>query len=424
MIRDTSHQDTVISSNGRAQKLRKWLLLVGVSCIVVAFIAYPRIQKWQSTSLSVPLAKLRLATVERSDLIRDVSVQGKIVAAVKPMLFSPTAGRVTLRVRAGDAVDEGDLIAEVHSPELTSLYKQELSTLNSLSSEVERQRIQTRTERLELQQQLDMAEVGLTAAKREMRRADIAYANKVISLQDHEQAADDLHRAELEAKHRKDEGLLRYERLDLELKIRTHDLARQELAVEDLRRQVNELSIVSPVTGVVGNLEVNEKDAVSQYQALLSVVDLSAYEVEVDVPENFADDLSLGIEVEIQKSGDHYSGVISSISPEVENGQVKCRVRFADKKPRALRQNQRITARILLETHRDILTLVKGNFLQASGGKIAYVVEDGVAIRRDIHTGASSVSRVEIVAGLTLGDTVVISGASFFDDQDQILLID
>lgn len=301
LIKDTSEQDRVISQHHIPWYKKPIRLIVVGAAIVLVVVAYPNVQKMRGTQLSVAADKVRLTTVIRSNLVRDVAVQGKIIAAVKPMLFSPAAGRVSLMVRAGDSVSQGDLIARIDSPGLMSLHQQELSTLQSLSSEVDRQEIQTRTERLELRQQLDMAEVALTAANREMRRAVIAFDKNVISLQDHEKATDDLYKAELEFRHRKDENVLRFERLDLELKIRSHELNRQQFLVDDLYRKVGELSIVSPVTGVVGNLEVNEKDAVTIYQPILSVVDLSAYEVEIDVPESFADDLSLGLDVEIQK---------------------------------------------------------------------------------------------------------------------------
>ena len=116
-------------------------------------------------------------------------------------------------------------------------------------------------------------------------------------MQDFEKAADDLNRAELEHQHLKDANILRIERLNLELEMLNHDFSRQQFLVNELLRKIDELAIASPVTGVVGNVEVNEMDFVSQYQVLLSVVDLSVYEVEVEVPESHADDLALCREI-------------------------------------------------------------------------------------------------------------------------------
>jgi HlyD family secretion protein len=359
----------------------------------------------------------------RADLIRDVTAQGKIIASVKPVLYSPAAGRVSLKVRAGDTVEEGSLVAQVFSPELVSQHQQENSQLESLRSEVKRQEIQTRTEQLALQQNLDLAEVTSVAARREKRRADTAYEKGIISVQDYEKAADDLNRAELEHQHLKDANILRIERLDLELEMLNHDFSRQQFLVNELLRKVEELAITSPVTGVVGNIEVNEMDFVSQYQVLLSVVDLSFYEVEVEVPESHADDLALGIDAEIKLGTETFAGSLTAISPEVQDGKVNCQVRFNGQSPASLRQNQRASVRILLETKSQILTVNRGNFMQATAGRFAYLVNDGVATKTAIEVGSTSVSKLEITGGLEEGDVIVISGAGYFDDQDQVLLV-
>jgi HlyD family secretion protein len=424
VIRDTSDQDITIMPNGGRKIIRPWMCVLIVVIIASVTYTYPRVEKWQGTSLSVAAEKLRFGKVKRADLVRDVSVQGRVVAAIKPMMFSPASGRVSLLVRAGDAVKKGQAVAKIDSPDLTSQLKQEISTLASFRSEVEREALETRSSRLALKQKLDLSKVTLTAAKREMRRAQIAFDKNVISLQDHEKAIDDLHRAELEYENQTQENQLGSEKLDLELKIRNFGLSRQQLSVDDLTRKVSELSIMSPVTGVVGNLEVNEKDAVGQYQPLMTVVDLSAYEVEVDVPEGFANDLSLGIDVAIELGGVNSLGSLASISPEIANGQVKCRVRFLEAKQAGLRQNQRVSARILLETKSDVLLVSRGNFLQIGGGKIAYVLEDDIASKRSIQTGVSSVGQIEILGGLEAGETIVLSGAAFFEGQDQILIIE
>ena len=423
MIRDTSDQDINIAPPRRDWHKNPWLWGAIIGIVVLVYLAYPSIQKLQGAALTVPLEKVRFGTVQRADLIRDVSAQGKIVAAVKPVLYSPSSGRVSLKVRAGDTVRKGSLIAQIFSPELVNQHQQENSKLESLRAEVNRQEIQTRTEQLALQQNLDLAEVTRVAASREMRRADSAFEKGIVSVQDYEKAVDDLHRAELEHQHLKDANILRIERLDLELEIRNHDLSRQQFLVNDLLRKIQELAIASPVTGVVGNVEVNEMDFVSQYQVLLSVVDLSVYEVEVEVPESHADDLALGIDAEIKLGNETFAGSLTSISPEVQDGKVNCQIRFMGESPASLRQNQRASVRILLETKFQVLTVNRGNFMQATAGRFAYLVNDSVATRTAIEVGSTSVSKVEITGGLEEGDVIVISGVGYFDDQNQVLLV-
>ena len=86
-----------------------------------------------------------------------------------------------------------------------------------------------------------------------------------------------------------------------------------------------------------------------------------------------------------------------------------------------LRQNQRLTTRILMEEKKDVLTLQRGQFLDSGGSRIAYVLdEDNVAHRRSIEIGARSLAAVEIVNGLSEGEVVVISSIDQFRSADSV----
>ena len=58
------------------------------------------------------------------------------------------------------------------------------------------------------------------------------------------------------------------------------------------------------------------------------------------------------------------------------------------------------------------------------GGRFAYVIEDGVAVRRPIRLGTASVTHVEVLEGLAAGETVVIAGTDTFDDAERVQLND
>jgi HlyD family secretion protein len=350
-------------------------------------------------------------------------VQGQIVAAVRPVLFSPEDGRVTTMVRSGDRVLPGDLLAEVESPELLSQHKQEQATLQKLQTELSRQQIETRMANLEARESLVISEMDLTAAKRELRRAKLAHNDNAISLQDYEKSIDDEQRAKALLEHKKEESVLKTEQLKLELDILNHALTRQQLLVKELDRKVAALKITSPVDGVVGNLEVEQKSIVARYQPLLTVVDMSAYEVEARVPEGYADDLAPGMLAQIDFSSSKYEGELSAISPQVENGQVRCRIRFKGGKPDGLRQNQRVTARILIDSREDVLMVARGPFMQSGSRGYVYVVQDDVAIKTPFQAGMTSVGRVEVLSGLTEGAEIVISSSDVFDDHNRVALL-
>ena len=400
------------------------MLATGVLVLILlAGMAVPSLQRWAGSSIAVPRDRLRLAVVERDDLVRDVSVQGRVVAAISPSLFAPAVGTITLLVEAGATVREGQSLATLDSPELQNQLQQEQSILDRLSVELDRQSIETKQKALDNLKNIDLTRVTLVAAERERRRAESGYKIEAISEIDFEKTKDDLETARLAHEHAVADAKLDDERLAFELKTRELQVGRQSLLVQDLFRQVDELDMRSPVNGIVGNLMVNQKAAVTRNQVVMSVVDLSAFEIEAQVPESYADDLGLGMDAEVLVGNQKYPASLVSVSPEIIQNQVTTRVRFSDGMPAGLRQNQRLTTRILMEEKNDVLTLQRGQFLDSGGSRIAYVLDDNdVAHRRSIEVGARSLAAVEIVDGLDEGDIVVISSIDQFRSADSVLV--
>lgn len=423
-ISDTSAQDVVLEGkSGTRQRLIIGLGLLAIA--VAAWLVIPSLQRWAGSSISVPKDRLRIAVVERTDLVRDVSVQGRVVAAVSPSVFAPGDGTITLLVEAGASVSKGQSLAQLDSPELQNQLQQEQSTLDRLGVELDRQRIESKQKALDNRKNIDLTRVTLVAAERERRRAEAGYKIEAISEIDFEKTNDDLETAKLAHEHAVADAQLDNERLEFELKTRELQLSRQSLLVKNLMRRVDDLDMRSPVSGIVGNLLVDQKAAVSRNQVVMSVVDLSAFEVEAQVPESYADDLGIGMDAEVLVGNQRYPAVLVSVSPEIIQNQVTTRIRFAGGMPSGLRQNQRLTTRILMEQKNAVLTLQRGQFLDSGGSRVAYVLdENNVAHRRSIEVGARSLAAVEIVKGLVEGELVVISSIDPFKSADSVLVTD
>ncbi|HKJ16655.1 MAG TPA: HlyD family efflux transporter periplasmic adaptor subunit [Xanthomonadales bacterium] len=423
-IADTSQQDVVIE---KGPNRTRWLVIAGmaVALVLVSFWAVPAVQRWAGSSVTVPLDRLRIATVELGDLVRDVSVQGRVVAAVSPTLFAPAEGTITLQVEAGSEVSEGQVLAILDSPELQNRLQREQATLDSLRVELDRQRIEARQKVLDNQKNIDLAKVALIAAERERRRAESAYEIEAISEIDYEKTKDELENGRLAHEHAVADAKLDEERLSFELQTRELELNRQQILFNDMQRQVDDLNMRSPVNGIVGNLLVDQKAKVASNQAVMAVVDLTAFEVEAQVPESYADDLGLGMAAEVLVGNQPYSATLVSVSPEIIQNQVTTRIRFSGEMPPGLRQNQRLTTRVLMEEKQQVLTLPRGQFLDSGGGRVAYVLgEDGIAKRRSIEIGARSLSAVEVANGLNAGESVVISSIDAFRGADTVLVTD
>ncbi|MBR7799753.1 efflux RND transporter periplasmic adaptor subunit [Undibacterium fentianense] len=420
MIRDTSGQDAVIAQVPvwRRKKLILGCLVAGA--FLIACVALVR--AYAGNSKSIHSARIKIAQVTRGTLVRDVAVNGRMVAAISPTLFSTASSTVTLKVKAGDMVKKGDVVAELESPDLSNLLKREQAIYDQLEAEVSRQRILARKQKLIAQRDADQAEIERITAARTFERYEIAGPTGVISKIDYAKAQDALKTAEIRAKHAAAATQLEGEDVDLSLKTKVAQLEQQRLVRDDAKRKVEELRLKAPVDGMVGTLSVANRSVVAANTALMTLVDLSQLEVELEIPETYVADLGLGMAAEITINGITARGKLSALSPEVVKNQVLARVRFDGAQPVGLRQSQRVSARLLIEEKTNVLMLSRGPFVESEGGRFVYVVENNVAIRRSFKLGATSISAVEIVDGLKLGEKVVVAGTDQFENAERITL--
>jgi HlyD family secretion protein len=421
MIRNTSAMDTPVE---RAPRRLPWALVAAgvVALALLVALAAPVVRRWAATTTSVERARLRLATVSRGDLVYDVAVQGRVVAASRPTLFSPSAGIVSVKVREGEKVSKGAVLAVVDSPEIESRLRQESASLDALRSDLSRLRLSTRQKNLENRQAAELAAVRVEAAQRAVRRADELSSAGLISATDHEATRDALSVATIELAQAKQKVDLETDALEFETRDAQLRLQRQELVVAEVRRQVEELTIRAPFAGLVATVPVEDRDAVVRGQAVVGVVDLSDLEVEVNIPESYADDVSPGVEAEVLVDNERRSGTLIRVAPEVRGGQVEGRVAFTGGTPPGLRQNQRLSTRLVLARQTGVLKVPRGPFLEAGGARWVYVVKDGLARRRNVRVGAVSVTEVEILGGVDAGEEIVLSDLSQLQGAETVRL--
>jgi HlyD family secretion protein len=418
MIRDTSHQDAVLTAPPAA-RLKRRALWIGAALAIAATCA-GLLATWRNSEASVSAARLRIATVTRGTLVRDASVNGRVVAAVSPTLYAKAAATVNLKVAAGDTVRKGQVLAVLESPDLSDALKREVSSYEQLKAEVARQGILARKQKLLAQRDADTAEIDRLSAQRTLERYQNAGELGVIAKIDFQKAKDALASADVRAKHAAQASTLEGDDVALALKTKTGELERARLTMEEAQRRVEELSVRAPVDGFIGTLNVQDRMVVAANAALMTLVDLSKLEVELEVPETYVADLGLGMNAEVALPSGTATGKLSALSPEVVRNMVLARVRFDGSQPKGLRQSQRVTARLLIEEKPNVLMLPRGPFVESEGGRHAYVVNDGIATRTPIKMGATSISAVEILGGLKQGDKVVVAGTDAFNNAERI----
>jgi HlyD family secretion protein len=420
-IRDTAGQDQAVAIRPDRRRRNRIAAAIGGLALlgVVGWLA----SGWMGGGRSYDAARVRIAEVTRGDLVRDLSADGRVIAANSPTLYAIAAGTVTLKIVAGDKVAKGQPLAVIDSPELRSKLVQEESTLAGMQAEASRALLDAQIARANARRALDQATVDRTAAMRDLERYQRAYEGGAVPQNDLARAQDGMKKADIGLAAARKDFELQSAGAGLDARNKQLLAERQQAVVAEQRRQVEALTLRAPFDGQVGQVQVPQGTNVVANGPVLSVVDLSRFEVEMKVPESFARDLAIGMPAQVSSNGAVFPAEIAAVSPEVVNGEVTARVRFADgRQPPGLRQNQRLSVRIVMDTRQDVLKVERGPFVEQDGGNIAYVVDGGSAVRTPIRTGAASLDAVEIVSGLKAGDRIVVSGTDQFDNADRVRL--
>jgi len=361
-LRDTSGQDRPLE-RPRLWRRHRTAAIAALGLAAGLGLIGLYLWKYSGAGTSVSREQLSIAAVERGSFVRDVVSDGQVVAAVSPTLYANAAGSVTLKVHAGDSVVTGQELATIDSPDLTARWSQEKATLQALTLEWQRARLAVEHRQMQVRAALGQAEVDRKTAQRELERSRKAYDLGAYSELQTLRAEDALEKSryaltEAQMNSDSEPALDRFE-----VDAKKSALDRQQLLVTDIERQVAALSIRSPVDGQVGQVQVEDRASVPRDAPLLTVVDLSALEVEIKIAESMARDLHAGMDADLSGGGRHLEG-----------------------------HRQRRVAR--------------------SGGRTGH----------DASAGAASIAKVEILDGLALGDRIVINGTEAFNNAARVII--
>lgn len=194
------------------------------------------------------------------------------------------------------------------------------------------------------------------------------------------------------------------------------DIAQARVASQ--RALVEKKTIRAPFSGRLGIREIN----IGQYLAPGSqIVSLQAFNpiyADFTLPERFLSQLSTGqmVNVKVQAYRDQtFKGSITAVEPRIETRTRNLRVRATLKNPKGeLQPGMFADVTVVSREKREVLTLPRVALTYAPYGDSVFVIEESngamIARQKQIQTGETHSDRVEIVAGLQEGDTVVSTG--------------
>jgi HlyD family secretion protein len=199
----------------------------------------------------------------------------------------------------------------------------------------------------------------------------------------------------------------------------------QQRALYELRRsQLDALRVRAGIHGVLQLVPVEVGARVTPGTNLARVADPKRLKAEIKIPETQAKDVVIGQRAAVDTRNGIVAGRVIRIDPAVQNGTVTVDVAIEDVLPPGARPDLSVEGTVEIENLKDVIYVGRPVFGQADGmvGIFKLVVGDAEAERVNVKLGRSSVNTIEVVAGLNVGDKVILSDMTAWDNFDRVRL--
>ena len=190
------------------------------------------------------------------------------------------------------------------------------------------------------------------------------------------------------------------------------------------QQQRDELKVRAGIDGMLQLVPVEVGQQVAPGTNLARVANPSRLKAEIKIAETQAKDIQLGQKAEVDTRNGVVEGRVARIDPSVQNGTRTVDVTLTGALPKGAVPDLSVDGTIELERLNDVVFMGRPAFGQdQSTVGLFKMTDDGSnAERVQVKLGKSSVNTIEVLAGLKVGDQVILSDMSAYDAYDRIRL--
>ena len=415
-----------IQRPSRKKEIQRRKLLTGVGVAAVLVLITIGISKLEPAVRSVERGAIWTDTVERGEMLRAVRGNGTLVPEEIRWVSAQTEGRVERRlVEAGADVTPDTVILVLSNLELEQSAQDAELQLRAQLAEYTDLDVRLSSQLLDQQANMAAVKAEYEGALLQVEADRELFENGLIpdiQLRKSELAAGQLTvRYEMEQQRLNKTG----ESITAQLAVKRAQVDKQQ-ALHGLRQdQLASLEVRSSIAGVLQEIPVEEGDRVTPGIRLARVAEPRRLKAELRINETQAKDIEINQIAKIDTRNGIIDGRVSRIDPAVQQGTVLVDVALEGDLPRGARPDLSVDGTIEIERLNDVLYVDRPAYGQAESLVGLYVVDQESQIARitQVRLGRTSVSTVEIVEGLGVGDEVILSDSSQWGDEPEIRLV-
>jgi len=334
---------------------------------------------------------VELAKASRTSLAEEITVVGNLIGDATVSVVPRAAGRLQdLSVRLGDRVNRNERIAKIEDFEIVEQVKQ-----------------------AEAAQQVSLATIR-------QREADLQLAETSV------ERSRSLFERQLLPKQTLDDNEARYQAALAQLDLARAQNAQSKARLDELRINLANTVITSPVNGFVAKRNVDPGAFVSQQTPVADVVDISRVRLVANVVEKDLKELTSGNDARVQVDafpGETFAGRIARVSPVLDPATRTAPIEIEIANPTfRLKPGMYARVGITTQTKKQALVLPASAVVDLGGRRGVFQLQNETAVFRTVTVGSEQGSVVEILAGLAEGDEVISTGAGALRDGDRVAL--
>jgi len=326
------------------------------------------------------------------DISAELNVVGNLIGAATVDVVPRTGGRlVSVNVKLGDRVGRGQLLAKIEDQEITEQVKQAEASFQVAQATI-RQR----------EADLKFAQVNLERSKSLFER-------------------------QLLPRQSLDDAEARAAAAVAQLDLARAQFAQAQARLDELRINLANTNITSPVNGFVGRRNVDPGAWASNAAPVVSVVDISSVRLVANVVEKDLRLVSVGDPARVEVDafpGETFSGRIARVAPVLDpttrTAEIEIEVPNADFR---LKPGMYARMSVTIESRTGTTLVPKSAVVDYDSRRGVFTMTaDNKAKFLPLETGIEDAQRVEVRAGITTADTLVTSGASSLRENDTLVI--
>ncbi|MGE0887194.1 MAG: HlyD family secretion protein [Blastocatellales bacterium] len=383
-------------------------------------------------AVSVALARLKPAapTVERSTVIIDTVKQGQMLRNVRGLgtlvpeeivwIPAVTSGRVEKRlVQPGTTVTPDTIIFELSNQELQQQLQDAELQFKSAEAEYNNRKVELETQLLNQKASAATVESDYQVAKMEADSYEQLVKDGLYSDLQYKQKLTKANELKTRNELEKKRIAMTTEAMKTQLAVSQSTLDQRRALVELRRKQVADLRVRAGMFGVLQQLAVEVGQQVTPGANLARVSNPNKLKAEVRIAETQLKDIRIGLPAEIDTRNGVIPGHVIRVDPAAVNGTVAVDVALDGALPPGARPDMSVDGTIELERLENVLYIQRPAFGQEKSTVKLFKLEpdNQHAESTTVELGRSSVTTIEIVRGLKVGDKVIVSDTSQLGDN-------